>query len=213
MAEGAHWKHTGDPAQPHMISTTGFHTDEGIKCAHLSDETMRLAGIAIAEKLARVDPNIISRTDRVTGPPSGADRLAPAIAEGIGFLRGRPCLWAPLVRHGDHSLVFANRDQTVIRGEYVLVSDDVLSTGSSGDNAAIAVSCSGGYAWKRFVAIVNRSGRATLQGREVTSILDKCFSSFPEKTCPLCLIGSKAIRPGGENWARLKGNYGKEITG
>lgn len=100
------------------------------------------------------------------------------------------------------------RRTTVKPGEKVLLCEDVLTTGSSVDVTAQAVTAMGGIVLPYVAVLVNRSGLTEVSGKQIVALIDRPMPTWTPDECPLCKQGSEAIRPKGkENWARLNAKY------
>jgi orotate phosphoribosyltransferase len=90
-------------------------------------------------------------------------------------------------------------------GQKVLIVEDVISTGGSTLKTIEGIKKAGvpqSDIWVHIVCLVNRSGRSELDGHEICALLTLDIHNWKAEECPLCKVGSKALRPKA-NWAEL----------
>ena len=99
--------------------------------------------------------------------------------------------------------------KTAIRkGEVILAVDDVYTTGGSVGLMTKAVVDAGGDMLPLIVVLVNRSGKTEVDGVKIISLVNRPMPIWEPEECPLCKVGSEAIRPKSkENWARLNASH------
>lgn len=90
--------------------------------------------------------------------------------------------------------------------KYVLVVEDVFTTGGTTEQSISTIEKKGVTVWPVLGVIVNRSDKSRLGDRRVVSLIDKPMPMWVPEECPLCKAGSEAIRPEG-NWDRLTARY------
>jgi len=104
-------------------------------------------------------------------------------------------------------MIFGESDRP-INGEFVLLCEDVLSTGGSISLTQEAITDCGAIALPAVLALVNRSGLWGIDGSKIFALVDRPIQSIDPKRCKLCYAGSEAIRPKeGKNWGRLNAIY------
>lgn len=216
---GAHSKHDKNPARPHAETTAGLHTEKIYNfriIVQRHPEIVREVAHDLVELFVRAHGNI-EVVDRVVGPQTGATFLAECISDEIGKRRGRPCDWASPrhIKKGQSSspMIFDDREHFVLPEEIVLMCEDVVSTGGSVGLACEAVLKCGANILSTVLTVVNRSNflHLSAEGYVLSPILALITVHIPLWTsdeCPLCKLGSKAIRPKGEEaWKRLTATY------
>jgi orotate phosphoribosyltransferase len=212
----AFWLHDGNPKRPHARLTSGQHSD-GFFNSRLVVEDKSLLKEAVSDLGTflfgwRGTGGAVNLSDvnRVVGPATGATDLAKEIANYIGTHRGYPCQWASPEKEGEgkeRRMVFRDERHKVLPGEFVLLCEDVLSTGKSVNLTMEAVREASGVVLPHVLVLVNRSGLAETSGRGIISLIRRRIPMWNEKQCPLCQKGSEAIPPKGENWERFTREY------
>ncbi|MEK7630726.1 MAG: phosphoribosyltransferase family protein [Patescibacteria group bacterium] len=207
----AFWLHDSNPRRPHALLTSGKHSG-GYFNSKLVTEDATLLGEAsrdLVDQLLQDSSFDINDIDRVVGPQTGATRLAESIATEVTIKRGRLCAWASPAKagEGEHkTMVFT--DTKVGLGEKVLLVEDVLNTGGSIRLTAQAVEVAGGSVLPYTAVLVNRSGFNEVDGRKIISLINHSMPIWVPEKCPLCKVGSEAIRPKGiESWQQLNASY------
>jgi len=207
---GALWKHDGNPKRPHVILTTEREHSSGFFNSGLVVADERLLREAADDTIALLVNHglVVGTVDCVVGPATGATKLAEAVHIELNRRGGRS-RWASPYKTGegpDKKMVF--RETTVYPGEWVLLVEDVISTGGSVELAACVVQEKGGMLLPYIGALVNRSGLIRVGGREIVALIDRSVPKWDPKRCPLCELGSKAIRPKDPcNWELLNKPY------
>ena len=87
----------------------------------------------------------------------------------------------------------------------VLVVEDTITTGGSTKKTIEGIKAAGvddSRILPYIVSLVNRSGKVDLDGRKIRALLTLDIHAWTPADCPLCKIGSQAIRPKG-NWQVL----------
>jgi orotate phosphoribosyltransferase len=209
IERGAFARHDGRADHPHMELTSRdgsvrhsnayFNSDFVMQDSVLFDE----ACFDLVANMIRhgFDINLI---DRVVGPAYGAIELSHDLSRHIALARKRPCLsaWA---EPKDGALRILRR--SIVPGEQVLIVDDVGTTFGSIGLTSDAVESAGGIVLPMTAVLVNRSGLSMVKGKHVVSLFDHPEQTWPAGNCPLCDLGSEALRPKGDNWAKFIGQH------
>ncbi len=208
----AFWEHSGNPKQPHIITSAGGHTGHYFNSDILvGDESLMRVAVSDLIELFTQNEGDISKVQAVVGPQSGATKLAEMISWQIWDLTGNDCISASpakIVKGGQKSMVFSREECDLIRGRYALPCDDVLTTGESVDLTVDAIENVGGAAMPFVLVLVNRSGLTKVGGREIIALINHPMPVWEPEKCLLCPQGSEAIRPEGPaEWARLNASY------
>jgi orotate phosphoribosyltransferase len=151
-----------------------------------------------------------SEVEIVVGPQTGATKLAELISQHVPLYTGEKCLWSSPAKNesdGKKTVVFKEEDLKHLTFCCVLLCEDVLTTGGSVDLTIEAVKEAAGIVLPFILVLVNRSGLPEVGGRKIISLIDHTLPMWEPEDCPLCKQGSEAIRPKGENWARLNAEY------
>lgn len=201
------WIHSSNPKQPHALLRSGKHSS-GFFNSRLviSDEALLLdAASDLLELLANIGEAEGLDVDVVVGPQTGATKLSELISIVVQEYTGEDCLWASPAKSeidGKKSMVFSSIDLALLRGQSVLLCEDVLTTGGSVDLASDAVTKAGGIVLPFILTLVNRSGLTEVNGKKIIALIDRSMPMWQPEECPLCKDGSEAIPPK-DNWARL----------
>jgi orotate phosphoribosyltransferase len=204
------WIHDGNPIRPHAELTSGKHSG-GFFNSRLvisDNELMRLASMDLVNQHL-VLGNWIEIVDCVVGPQTGATKLAGFIAAEIAKRRVRSCKSASPKKHGEgaeKSMVFSSGERKRLRRELVLLCEDVITTGGSVDLTAEACLKAGAVLQPYVLVLVNRSGLKQVAYRNILALIDRPMPMWLPGDCPLCKLGSKALRPK-DNWAALNADY------
>jgi orotate phosphoribosyltransferase len=190
---GAIWIHNGSPDQPHALLTSGLHSDGFVNCTFVTQHPKVLQS-AVSEGLK----DVLSGTNAewVIGSAFGAITLAHAIAYHLGVRSG--------FTEKDGELMKLSRFE-ILSDDRVLVVEDTITTGGSTKKTIEGIKAAGvdeSRILPYIVSLVNRSGKEDLDGRKIRALLTLDIHAWTPADCPLCKIGSQAVRPKG-NWQVL----------
>jgi orotate phosphoribosyltransferase len=212
--KGALWIHDGNPVRPHALLTSGKHSNGFFNSRIvISDEVLlNEAASDLLELLNNTGEAEGIPIHVVVGPQTGATKLAELLSKEISLsYTGEGCSWASPAKketEGKKSMVFSEEELWIMPDEYVLLCEDVLTTGGSVELADKAVTDAGGIALPLILTLVNRSGLKMIGGKMIIALIDHPMPMWESDECPLCKGGSEAIRPKGEeNWALLNQKY------
>lgn len=209
--KGALWIHDGNQKRPHALLTSGKHSN-GFFNSRLVIPDEVLLRDAVADLLEQFgeEGGDFTEIESVVGPQTGATRLAELISDQLNaYARDDVTFWASPAKNeqgGKKLMVFGDDDRRLVRGQYVLLCEDVLTTGGSVDLAVDAVEEVGGSVMPFVLVLVNRSGLTEVSGRQVVALIDRPMPMWTPLECPLCKQGSEAVRPK-DNWDRLNESY------
>jgi orotate phosphoribosyltransferase len=196
--QGAIWIHDGNPQRPHALLTSGLHSDGFVNCSLVTQHARLLEQIVTDE--TGLAPKLPGQADWVIGSALGAVTFAHAVALKLGARAG-------FTEKDGEAMKLARFE--VKPGQRVLVVEDTISTGGSTlktiegiRNAGVPESAILPF----IVCLVNRSGSATLGGRELRALLTLDIHNWKAEDCPLCKAGSQALRPKA-NWNALTAQY------
>jgi orotate phosphoribosyltransferase len=210
--KNALWIHDGIPKRPHVLLTSGKHSngffnsrlvicDEGLLDDAASD---------LLDLFAACNTNIFS-VNGVVGPQTGATKLAETLRYLIFLDYRHTCFSASPAKNevdGVKSMVFSGEEISSINGQTILLCEDVITTGGSVELAASAVTNAGGSVLPFILVLVNRSGLSDVDGKKIVALVDRPMPLWEPNECPLCKEGSEALRPKDpENWVRLNATY------
>jgi orotate phosphoribosyltransferase len=200
------WIHNGSD-RPHAILTSGLHSNIffNSKLVISDDDILSKAAVDLMSKLSE---HTLQTVTMVVGPATGATKLAQFLSEMISKQTNRKVDWASPDKSGNDtnkSMVFKPEDLLRVKGQSVLLCEDVVTTGGSADLTAKALRMAGTKKIFPIVAcLVNRSGNDHVCARQIVSLIEISVQTWKEEDCPLCKQGSEAIRPK-DNWAKLTG--------
>ena len=185
---GAVWIHDGAATRPHALLTSGMHSDGFVNCTKITQEPALLKRILgdTAGLPAKLPPEKI---DWVIGSALGAVTFAYAVAEVLNAKAG-------FTEKDGESMKLSRFE--VLKHEKVLVVEDTISTGGSTVKSIEGLGAAGVDAQRILpfiLCLVNRSGLKQLNGRELRSLLAPDIHIWKPEECPLCKIGSAAVRP------------------
>ncbi|MEK7179865.1 MAG: hypothetical protein AAB706_00135 [Patescibacteria group bacterium] len=206
------WLHDGNPKRPHALLTSGKHSN-GFFNSRLviQDEVLLRDAASDLLELFIQQGGDISKVQGVVGPQTGATKLAELISDQIMAYTRAECFWASPAKNeieGKKSMVFSDEDIILLPRQSILLCEDVLTTGGSVDLTATAVTNAQGIVLSFILVLVNRSGLTEASGKKIVALIDRSMSMFSLDECPLCKVGSEAIRPKGkENWERLNATH------
>lgn len=204
------WIHDGNPLRPHALLTSGLHSN-GFFNSRLVIPDEALLGKAAEDLVDLLLPNCsTSNVGVAVGPQTGATKLAELIAGVITKRRGWKCNFASPAKDevdGRKFMWFTPSDRTLVHGRYSMLCEDVLTTGGSVELTANAVMDCAGMVLPFVGALVNRSGKDEIGKSKIVALINRDMPTWSPEECPLCAQGSEAIRPKGENWARLNAEY------
>jgi orotate phosphoribosyltransferase len=207
------WIHDGNPRRPHALLTShGKHSNGYVNSELVMQDSMVLNGacLDLVGMLMEADLDL-KIVDRVVGPAMGAITLAHELSRNISYINfgRRHCLYAYTQKQavcGSSKMVF---DRTrICPNEQILITEDVLTTGSSVKKTTIAVTEAGAVPLPFVAVLVNRSGLEEINGLRIVALIKLQMDLWDPERCPLCKAGSKPIRPKGSvNWASLNAEY------
>lgn len=205
--KGALWIHDGNPKRPHALLTSGKHSN-GFFNSRLviSDENLLHDAASYLLHFFTEQSGKVSEVRVVVGPQTGATKLAEFLSIEVMASTGNGCFWASPAKHeseGKKSMIFSEDELVYLPDQTVLLCEDVLTTGGSVDLTVTAVTNAGGIVLPFILVLVNRSGLTEVAGKKIIALIDHPMPMWTPDECPLCKEGSEAIRPKGENWARL----------
>jgi orotate phosphoribosyltransferase len=176
-------RRTGALLEGHFLLSSGLHSDRYFQCARLLQHPRHAAraGRALAALCRPLGAQL------VVSPALGGVIIGHEVGRALGV-----------------RAIFTEREQGVMRlrrgfeiapGERVLVVEDVVTTGKSTLEAAVAVAGAGG-AVVGLAAIVDRSAGVAFP-YPFRSLLQLRVATYPPDSCPLCRDGAiPAVKPG-----------------
>lgn len=174
-------KSVGALLEGHFLLSSGKHSDRYIQCAKLLQYPDKAAEVlkVVAEKLKDVEFDI------VVGPAMGGI----IVAYELGRQMGKPALFT----ERENGVMTLRRGFEIKKGERVLISEDVVTTGKS-SLETIEVIKSLGAEVVGISCIVDR-GSCTIE-YPVYSAVKLDVESWDAHECPLCKQDLPYVKPG-----------------
>lgn len=172
----------------HFVLSSGLHSERYLQCAlalqHPSDAG--LYGAAVAERFADAG------MEAVASPAIGGLIIGYEVARHLNL----PFFWT----ERDQGTMTVRRGFSVPAGQRVLVIEDVVTTGGSTREAIAAIHQAGGQVVAAGSIIDRSNGRADV-GVPRFSLAELEVPSYEPESCPMCLRGEPAIKPGSRQTA------------
>lgn len=164
---GALWTYD-DPNSPHALFTSGNHSSGFFNGSQVIEELIFLedAVINLAE-LWRSGWGFGPNIERVVGSAFRAVTLAHELGKALHAKTG----FTEPVERCKEKLMNLGRF-TVKPGEIVLVAEDVITTGGTTQETIAELEACGAIVASSICAIMNRSGKETLDGRRIIALLN-----------------------------------------
>jgi orotate phosphoribosyltransferase len=180
------FRRTGALLEGHFVLSSGLHSTHYLQCALVLQHTTEAEAFARAIA-ARFQGETAEAIETVAAPAIGGIVIGYEVARALGA----KSIWT----EREAGRMTLRRGFTLRPGESVLVVEDVITTGGSTRETIDALREAGA----RVVAaasIIDRSdGRADVGvPRVALATLD--VPTFAPDTCPACLRGETAIKPG-----------------
>lgn len=180
-------KEVGALLEGHFLLSSGRHSNRYCQCAKLlqhPDKAEKVLSI-VKEKLEK--DNI--ECDLVVGPAMGG----VVVAYELGRQLGKPAIFTER-ENGEMTL---RRGFTIEKGQRVIITEDVVTTGKSFKEAARVIEEQGGIV-VAVICIVDRTTSKVTDYPMYSSVKLEIESYEPEN-CPLCKEGIPYIKPGSRN--------------
>ena len=182
----------------HFLLSSGLHSNEYMQCQKVlqyPSHGMTLA-LLLAEKMksAGIIPDV------VVGPALGAVHMEVFTALALNQVMNDIAKTAEIravfaEREGGSNEFSIRRGIELVPGEKVLVVEDVTTTGGSAKKVLNLVKELGATP-VAVAALIDRSGGKVEFGVPFFNLISLNLETWKEKNCPLCLSGSKPIKPG-----------------
>lgn len=179
-------KDAGVLLEGHFLLTSGRHSAKYLQCAKIFKDA-KLSELLCKELADRLGDN---KPDQVCGPAIGAILMSYEVSRQLGT----PNIFA---ERENGAMVF-RRGFEVVKGQKILVVEDVVTTGGSVKEVIKLIQDAGGIV-SGVGAIVDRTGGKIDFGVPFYSVLSVEVESFDPDNCPICKTGMPAIKPGSRN--------------
>ncbi|HSN59096.1 MAG TPA: orotate phosphoribosyltransferase [Clostridiaceae bacterium] len=170
----------------HFLLSSGRHSDRYCQCAKLLQYPDKAAKVikVVADKLANVD------FDLVVGPAMGGVVVAYELARQVG----KPGIFA---ERADGEMTI-RRGFEIKKGQKVIISEDVITTGKSSLEVAKVIQEMGGEV-VGLACIVDRRAEGVNFPYPIYSAVKLEIKSYDKDVCPMCKEGTPYVKPGSRN--------------
>lgn len=166
----------------HFLLSSGRHSDKYIQCAKV------LMNPAIASRaIAKIIPTIEEDIDLVVGPAMGGILVAYETARQLGVNN------IFLERNSETGKFELRRGFEIKKGQKVLVTEDVITTGKSILEAIELVESNGGEV-VALLSLVDRQSHNLDYKIYSGSVIN--FETYDSSNCPLCKAQVELTKPG-----------------
>ncbi|MHC1720585.1 MAG: orotate phosphoribosyltransferase [Clostridiaceae bacterium] len=179
-------RESGALLEGHFLLSSGRHSNMYCQCARLlqyPDKAEKVLKI-VAEKLKDVDFDII------VGPAMGGIVVSYEVARQVG----KPGIFAERV-DGEMTI---RRGFDINKGQKVIISEDVITTGKSSLEVAKVIEEMGGQV-VGLCCIVDRRAEGIEFPYPIYSSIKLEIKSYEKDICPMCKDGIPYIKPGSRN--------------
>ncbi|MBV4416414.1 orotate phosphoribosyltransferase [Clostridium tyrobutyricum] len=176
-------KEVGALLEGHFLLSSGKHSDRYCQCAKLlqyPDKACEVLSI-VADKLKEVD------FDKIVGPAMGGVVVSYELARQLK----KPGIFAE--RQNGNMTV--RRGFEIKKGEKVIISEDVITTGKSSLEVARVIESLGGKV-VAFCCIVDRRADGVEIPYPIYSAVKLNINTYDSDNCPLCKKGLAYEKPG-----------------
>lgn len=179
-------KETGALLEGHFLLSSGRHSERYCQCARLLQypDKAELVLKKVSDKLKNIDFDII------VGPAMGGVVVAYELARQMG----KPGIFSERT----DGIMSLRRGFSIEKGQKVVISEDVITTGKSSMEVVELIQSMGGEV-VAFACIVDRRGENVSLNYPVYSAVKLQIDSFAEDECPLCRANIPYIKPGSRN--------------
>jgi orotate phosphoribosyltransferase len=170
----------------HFLLSSGRHSDRYCQCAKLLQYPDKAAKVikVVADKLVDVD------FDLVVGPAMGGVVVAYELARQVG----KPGIFA---ERADGEMTI-RRGFEIKKGQKVIISEDVITTGKSSLEVAKVIQEMGGEV-VGLACIVDRRAEGVNFPYPIYSAVKLEIKSYDKDVCPMCKEGTPYVKPGSRN--------------
>ncbi|MDI6618409.1 MAG: orotate phosphoribosyltransferase [Clostridiales bacterium] len=174
-------KECGALLEGHFLLSSGRHSDKYIQCAKLlqyPDKAEKVLSV-VAKKIEDLD------FDVVVGPAMGG----VIVSYELGRQLGRKAVFT----ERENGVMTLRRGFEIEKGQRVLISEDVITTGKSSLETAKVIRKLGGEV--AGIACIADRGTCTME-YPVYSAVKLLIESWDAENCPLCKQGIPYVKPG-----------------
>ncbi len=174
----------------HFLLSSGKHSDRYFQCARLLQYPDKAAEALtpVAERIKKDIEDGKLRIDAVCGPAIGGIIVAYELARQLGL----PAIFTERDDEGKMSL---RRGFTVRSGEKILIAEDVITTGKSSGEAALALKNLGADIVALACIVDRRASGESLRWPLYESSAIEAVT-WNAENCALCAKGIPVVKPG-----------------
>ena len=177
-------KESGALLEGHFLLSSGKHSNEYCQCAKVlqyPDKAEKVLSIVVEKlKEAKVE------CDLVVGPAMGG----VVVAYEIGRQLGKPAIFT----ERENEEMTLRRGFEIKKGQKVIITEDVVTTGKSFNEAAAVIEAHGGIV-VAVICMVDRTSTNVTKYPMFSSVkLD--IETYDADNCPLCKEGTAYVKPG-----------------
>jgi orotate phosphoribosyltransferase len=177
------FRRTGALLEGHFVLTSGLHSTQYLQCALVLQHPAEAEAFARAIAARFAGESI----ETVAAPAIGGIVIGYEVARALGARS----IWT----EREEGRMTLRRGFTVRAGESVLVVEDVITTGGSTRETIDALREAGARTVAAASIIDRSNGRADV-GLPRVALATLDVPSFAPASCPACLRGESAIKPG-----------------
>jgi len=173
----------------HFLLSSGLHSDKYFQCALVFEDPK--IGTMLSENLALLFKD--EKIDIVVGPALGGVILAYEVAKKLNA--------RAMFTERENGVMKLRRGFKILKGENILIVEDVLTTGKSTREVIEVVNAYGGNIMG-IGSLIDRRGlpwqAPTCENFpiEPKSLLKVAVNNYEPDSCPLCLKNIPLIKPG-----------------
>lgn len=177
-------KESGALLEGHFLLSSGRHSNKYIQCAKLLEYPDKAEKVlkVVCEKLKDIDFDI------AVGPAMGGIIVAYEIARQMGK--------TAIFTERENGRMTLRRGFEIKKGDKVIITEDVVTTGKSTLETADVIEKMGGIV--KGVACVANRGESHIK-YDIYSAVDLRVESWNMDDCPLCSRNIPYIKPGSRN--------------
>jgi orotate phosphoribosyltransferase len=179
-------REVGALLEGHFLLSSGKHSDKYCQCAKLMQYPDKAAKVLkiVADKIKDVD------FDLIVGPAMGGVVVAYELARQLH----KPGIFAER-QDGEMTI---RRGFEINKGQKVLISEDVITTGKSSQEVAKIIEALDGEV-VGLCCIVDRRAAGVEFPYPIYSAVKLEIKSYDKEVCPMCKEGTEYVKPGSRN--------------
>lgn len=174
-------KECGALMEGHFLLSSGKHSNKYCQCAKLMqypDKTEQVLSL-VADKVRGLNIDVI------VGPAMGGITAAYELGRQLGL--------RAIFTERENNVMVLRRGFEIRKGERILIMEDVVTTGKSSMETAEVLKNMGGEIVGIGCIVDRMSAEISLP---VYSAVKLKFETYEATNCPLCVSGSKPVKPG-----------------